>query len=121
MAKGGDPYFDNQAFDTNDLDDDEEAPLLSEGKDDAANETKSFRTSTPYQTRGQEKFEKKTMRRDEEPNESYAETKFGGTEEIEIRLCNLRRDHITGLLNTEGIPVVENLLSAVERGREIEE
>ena len=34
-------------------------------------------------------------------------------------MANLRRDAITGLLNTEGIPVVENPLSAVERGREI--
>ena len=53
------------------------------------------------------------------PVTSYAETSFGGTEDLERRLANLRRDPITGRLDTEGVPVVENPLSAEERGKEI--
>ena len=127
MAEGGDGYYDNPTFDTNDLDDDEATPLLSEGKDepyswknDAPNQTKSFRTSTPYQTSTKEEFEMGPIKQVQEPNEFYAETKFGGTEELERRLANLRRDHITGLLNKTKIPNVENPLNSEEKQKEIQ-
>ena len=76
--------------------------------------------STPYQTRPQEEMEMKTFQeKGGRPGTSYTETSFGGTEDLERRLANLRRDHITGLLNTEAIPNVENPMTPAERGREI--
>ena len=54
------------------------------------------------------------------PKTSYAETSFGGTADLERRLADLRRDRITGLLNTEGIPTVENPLDEEERQKEIQ-
>ena len=90
---------------------------------DNADETTPFSpngASTPYQTRPQEEMEMKTFQEKSFlPGTSYTETSFGGTEDLERRLANLRRDHITGLLNTEGIPNVENPMSIKERGREI--
>ena len=112
MAHGGydrlpewDPYEDNP--DDND-NADETTPFSPNG------------ASTPYQTRPQEEMEMKTFQeKSGRPETSYADTSFGGTEDLERRLANLRRDHITGLLNTEGIPNVENPMSIEERGREI--
>ena len=90
---------------------------------DKADQTTTFSSngaSTPYQTRPQEEMEMKTFQeKSGRPETSYAETSFGGTEDLEKRLANLRRDHITGLLNTEGIPNVENPMSFEERGKEI--
>ena len=112
MAHGGydtlpewDPYEENP----NDNDNaDETTPFFPNG------------ASTPYQTRPQEEMEMKTFQeKSGRPGTSYTETSFGGTEDLERRLANLRRDHITGLLNTEGIPDVENPMSIEERGREI--
>ena len=112
MAHGGydrlpewDPYEDNP----NDNDNaDETTPFSPNG------------ASTPYQTRPQEEMEMKTFQeKSGRPETSNAESSFGGTEDLERRLANLRRDHITGLLNTEGIPNVENPMSIEERGREI--
>ena len=56
------------------------------------------------------------------PETSYAETSFGGTtvDELSRRLYALKRDGITGLLNTKGIPNVENSLGYEERQAEIE-
>ena len=112
MAHGGydrlpewDPYEDNP--DDND-NADETTPFSPNG------------ASTPYQTRPQEEMEMKTFQeKSGRPETSYADTSFGGTEDLERRLANLRRDHIAGLLNTEGIPNVENPMSIEERGREI--
>ena len=112
MAHGGydrlpewDPYEDNP--DDND-NADETTPFSPNG------------ASTPYQTRPQEEMEMKTFQeKSGRPETSYAETSFGGTEDLERRLANLRRDHITGLLNTEGIPNVENPMSNQQRGREL--
>ena len=112
MAHGGydrlpdwDPYEDNP--DDND-DADETTPFSPNG------------ASTPYQTRPQDEMEMKTFKeKGGRPETSYNETSFGGTEDIEKRLANLRRDNITNLLNTEGIPNVENPMTPAERGREI--
>ena len=53
------------------------------------------------------------------PETSYAETSFGGTKDLEERLAKLRYNNETNLLNTEGIPTVENPMTAEERRREI--
>ena len=118
MAEGGDfgyedPYLDH-AIDNDDDDDDESRPLLQ-------NETGSFTTSTPaYQNRAREEIEMKTFQeKSGRPGTSYTETSFGGTEDLEKRLDDLKRDRITGMLNTEGIPDVENPMSFEEKGREI--
>ena len=90
---------------------------------DNANETTPFfpnGASTPYQTRPQEEMEMKSFQeKSSRPGTSYTETSFGGTEDIEKRLAKLRRNAITDLLNTEGIPNVENPMGPEERGREI--
>ena len=76
--------------------------------------------STPYQTRPQEEMEMKSFQeKSSRPGTSYTETSFGGTEDIEKRLAKLRRNGITDLLNTEGIPNVENPMTPAERGGEI--
>ena len=54
------------------------------------------------------------------PETSYAETSFSGAADLEKRLADLRRDAITGLLNTTEIPNVENPLSLEEKQREIQ-
>ena len=100
MAHGGydrlpdwDPYEDNP--DDND-DADETTPFSPNG------------ASTPYQTRPQDEMEMKTFKeKDGRPETSYNETSFGGTEDLERRLANLRRDAITGMLNTTNIPNVD--------------
>ena len=114
MAHGGydrlpdwDPYEDNP--DDND-DADETTPFSPNG------------ASTPYQTRPQDEMEMKTFKeKDGRPETSYNETSFGGTEDLERRLANLRRDTITGMLNTTNIPNVDkNPLTYEERIREVE-
>ena len=80
-----------------------------------------IRASTPYQAHAQEETEMKTFQeKSGRPGTSYTETSFGGTEDLERRLANLRRDHITGLLNTTKIPNVENPLNFEERQKEIQ-
>ena len=117
MAEGGDFNYDDPALDHSiDHDDDDESrPLLQ-------NETGSFTTSTPaYQTRVPEEMEMTSFQeKGGRPGSSYTETSFGGTEDLERRLANLRRDHITGLLNTTKIPNVENPLNYEEREKEIQ-
>ena len=114
MAHGGydrlpdwDPYEDNP--DDND-DADETTPFSPNG------------ASTPYQTRPQEEMEMKTFQeKGGRPGSSYTETSFGGTEDLERRLANLRRDAITGMLNTTNIPNVDkNPLTYEETIREVE-
>ena len=115
MAEGGDfgyddPYLDHSI--DHDYDDDESRPLLQ-------NETGSFTTSTPaYQTHPPEEMEMSTFRG--RPGTSYTESSCGGTEDLEKRLANLRRDHITGMLNTTKIPNVGNPLNFEEREKEIQ-
>ena len=92
---------------------------------DNADETTPFspnEASTPYQTRPQDEMEMKTFQeKGGRPGTSYTETSFGGTEDLERRLANLRRDAITGMLNTTGIPNVDkNPLSYEEKIREVE-
>ena len=114
MAEGGDfgyedPYLDHD-IDNDDYGDnaDETTPFFPNG------------ASTPYQYHVREEMEMKEIhKKSDRPETSYAETSFGGTEDLEKRLANLKRDPITGLLDTERIPGVENPLSTVERGREI--
>ena len=89
--------------------------------DDNADQTFSFgppHSSTPYN----EEMEMKTFQEKKSglPETSYAETSFGGTEDLEKRLADLRRDAITGLLNTTEIPNAENPLSLEEKQREIQ-
>ena len=88
-----------------------------------ADETNPFSpngASTPYQPNSREememgKFKEKSYR----PETSYAETSFGGTRDLEERLTKLRYNSITNLLDTEGIPSVENPMTWEEKGREI--
>ena len=80
--------------------------------DDNADQTTPFSpngASTPYQAHAQGEMEMKTFQtKSDRPGTSYVETSFVGTEDLERRLANLRRDHETGLLNTTKIPNVEN-------------
>ena len=78
-------------------------------------------SSTPM-TYNQE-MEMKTIQEEKSglPETSYAETSFGGTADLEKRLADLKRDLITGLLNTTKISNVENPLSNEERKKEIKE
>ena len=96
-----------------------------EANDDRANQTLPFRpysASTPY---GQQ-IEMQTMQKEKSglPATSYAETSFGGRkttdEELTMRLAALRRDSITGMLDTTKIVNVENPLSYEEREKEIQ-
>ena len=92
--------------------------------DDNANEdeTTPFSpngASTPYQTHQEEMEMKSFQEKSSCPGTSYTETSFGGTEDLEKRLYKLRRNAITDLLKTEGIPNVENPMSFEERGREL--
>ena len=94
----------------------------NDGNDGNDDKTFSFWNPTSSSTPAAHREEMEMKRIHEKsvrPETSYAESSFGGTDDLELRLAKLRRDHITGLLNTEGIPDVENPLSAVERGREI--
>ena len=117
MAEGGDFGYDDPDLDNSidHDDDDESSPLLQ-------NKTGSFTTSTPaYQTRPREEMEMTTFQeKGGRPEPSYAETPFGGTRDLEKRLAALRRDAITGMLNTTKIPDVENPLNFEERQKEIQ-
>ena len=92
--------------------------------DDNADETTPFfpnGASTPYQAHAQEEMEMKTFQKKSgRPRTSYVETSFGGTEDLERRLADLRRDHITGLLDTTKIPNIENPLSLADKQMEIQ-
>ena len=92
--------------------------------DDNADQTTPFfpnGASTPYQAHAQEEIEMKTFQKKSgRPGTSYVETSFGGTEDLERRLANLRRDHITQMLDTTKIPNVENPLSLEEKQIEIQ-
>ena len=84
--------------------------------DDNADETTPFfpnGASTPYQAHAQEEIEMKSFQKSR-PGSSYVETSFGGTEDLERRLANLRRNHITQMLDTTKIPTVENPLNLEE-------
>ena len=118
MAEGGDFGYDDPSLDhAIDHDDDEDTqPLLT-------NKTGSFTTSTPaYQTCVREELQMKEMRRRHfgGPETSYEETPFCGTEKLEKRLAKLRRDAITGMLNTTAIPDVINPLPFDQQQEEIQ-
>ena len=116
MAEGG--YDDLSKWD------DDNTGGYPDDDDDNADQTTPFfpnGASTPYQAHAQEEIEMKTFQKQSgRPGTSYVETSFGGTEDLERRLANLRRDHITGLLNTTKFPIVENPLSLEEKQREIQ-
>ena len=102
---------------------DYETPGPYDDDDDNANQTFSFgppHSSTPVAYK--EEIEMKTIQEEKSglPETSYGETSFGGTEDLEKRLADLRRDAITGLLNTTKIPNVDNPLSYEERKKEIQ-
>ena len=106
MAEGEEFGYEDERLDdlinNDDDDDDESRPLL--------NKTGSFTTSTPaYQTSVREELEMKTTRQKHFGGPSYTETSFGGTKDLEKRLADLRRDSITGMLNTTAIPDVYHL------------
>ena len=114
MAEGGDDPSLDHAIDHDD--DEDTQPLLT-------NKTGSFTTSTPaYQTCVREELQMKEMRRRHfgGPETSYEETPFGGTEKLEKRLAKLRRDAITGMLNTTAIPDVINPLPFDQQQEEIQ-
>ena len=117
MAEGGDFGYDDPGLDHSiDHDDDDESrPLLQ-------NKTGSFTTSTPaYQTRPREEMEMTTFQeKGGRPGTSYTEASFGGTRDLEKRLADLRRDTITGMVNTTKIPNFENPLDFEEREKEIQ-
>ena len=118
MAEGGEFGYDDPTLDhAIDHDgDDESRPLLQ-------NETGSFTTSMPaYQTRVREELEMKEMRWRHfgGPETSYEETPFGGTEKLERRLAKLRRDEITGMLNTTAISDVIHPLPFEQQQEEIQ-
>ena len=116
MAEGGDFGYDDPGLDhsIDHDDDDESSPLLQ-------NKTGSFTTSTPaYQTRPREEMEMTTFHeKGGRPETSYTESS-GRTRDLEKRLAALRRDTITGMLNTTKIPNVENPLNFEEKEKEIE-
>ena len=113
MAEGEDPYG-YQAYE----------PYVEDDDDPNADETTPFfpnGESTPYQAHAQEEIQMKSFQEQSgRPGPSYAETSFGGTEDLERRLANLRRNHITQMLDTTKIPTVENPLSLEEKPIEIQ-
>ena len=115
MAEGG---YENIP----DYDDDYVVPHPDD--DDNADQTTTFfpnGASTPYQAHAQEEIQMKSFQeKSGRPGTSYVETSFGGTEDLERRLSNLRRDHITQMLDTSKIPTVENPLSPEEKQIEIQ-
>ena len=115
MAEGGyDPIPEWHDDDTEYPDDDD---------DDNADQTTPFfpnGASTPYQAHVQEEIEMKAFQKSGRPGTSYVETSFGGTEDLDRRLAALRRDALTGMLNTTKIPTVENPLSLEEKQIEIQ-
>ena len=104
-----DYYIDHDDYDYGD----ETTPFIPNG------------ASTPafgqYQARAQQEMEMKTFQeKSGRPETSYAETSFGGTADLERRLAELRRDAITGMLDTTKIPNLKNPLSYEEREKEIQ-
>ena len=97
---------------------------LPDDDNDNADQTTPFfpnGASTPYQARAPEEMEMKTFQeKSGRPGTSYVETSFGGVDDLESRLAALRRDAITGMLDTTKIPNVENPLSYEERQKEIQ-
>ena len=121
MAEGEDPYGYHAYVPY--VDDDDDPNAVAHPYDYKADETAPFvpnGASTPYQAHAQEEIEMKTFQKSDRPETSYVETSFGGTEDLEKRLAALRRDHITGMLNTTKIPTVENPLSLEEKQIEIQ-
>ena len=121
MAEGEDPYV-YKAHDPYVDDDDDPNATASRYDHDETTPFFPNGASTPYQAHAQEEMEMKTFQEKNSglPETSYAETSFGGTEDLEKRLADLRRDAITGLLNTTEIPNAENPLSLEEKQREIQ-
>ena len=106
-----------------DNDDDFDFPHQDDDDDNADQTTPFFPNgaSTPYQSHFREEMEMKEIhKKSDRPETSYAETSFGGTEDLEKRLAILRRDNITGLLNTTKIPDVEDPLTPEQRQNEIQ-
>ena len=101
---------------------------IPDDDDDNADQTGAFvpnGASTPafgqYQARAQEEIEMKTIQeKSGHPETSYAETSLGGVADLERRLDELKRDAMTGMLDTTKIPNVENPLSYEEREKEIQ-
>ena len=73
-----------------------------DGDNENADETTPFipnEASTPYQTRPREEIEMKTFQeKSGRPGTSQTETSFGGTQDIERRLQNLRENSETGII-----------------------
>ena len=93
--------------------------------DDNADQTTPFfpkGASTPYQANAQEEIVMKSFQKSDRPETSYAETSFGGVyyDDLTKRFDALKRDRITGLLNTTKFPTVENPLSLEEKQIEIQ-
>ena len=105
-------------------DNDDDFDFPHQDDDDNADQTTPFfpnGASTPYQSHFREEMEMKEIhKKSDRPETSYAETSFGGTEDLEKRLAILRRDNITGLLNTTKIPDVEDPLTPEQRQNEIQ-
>ena len=81
--------------------------------DDNADQTTLFfpkGVSTPYQSHFREEMEMKEIhKKSGRPETSYAETSFGGDEDLDRKLAILRRDALTGMINTTNIPDVYRL------------
>ena len=92
--------------------------------DDNADQTTPFfpkGASTPYQSHAKEEMGMKSFQKSDRPETSYVSTSFGGTDfdDLAKRFDALKRDRITGLLNTTKFPTVENPLSLEEKQIEI--
>ena len=120
MAEGEDPYV-YKAHDP--YVDDDDDPNATASRYDHDETTPFFPNgeSTPYQAHAQEEIQMKSFQEQSgRPGPAYAEISFGGTEDLERRLANLRRNHITQMLDTTKIPTVENPLSLEEKQIEIQ-
>ena len=101
MAEGGYERLPNNDDDFPDNDDDnadQTTPFFPKG------------VSTPYQSHFREEMEMKEIhKKSGRPETSYAETSFGGDEDLDRKLAILRRDALTGMINTTNIPDVYRL------------
>ena len=88
-----------------DYDDDYNVPHPDDDKSGETFDFGSLLSSTPA-AHSQEIEMKSFQEQGGRPGPSYAETSFGGTEDLERRLANLRRDRITQMLDTTKIPGV---------------
>ena len=115
MAEGGDFGYDDPDLDYQiDHDDDDD--------DQEVNRTQPFQpgaASTPYH--GGEQHEMQTMMHEQEGLPSYDETPLiGSTEDIERRLRNLRRNDMTGIIDTtKSKNWIENPLSEEDKQEQI--